>query len=272
MKRRCAAVLVTAVVMAMAGMPVALAAPANDRIGDAVVVGSLPFVHTEDTTGATTGAGDPTGCSNQGSVWFRFTPSRDMTILADTFGSDYDTVLSAFVVNGDGSLTQIACNDDADGLQSRVHIDVSGGRTYYFMVGVCCGNNGSGGGELTFHVRRTTIPVLRIDATADAIGYFDRRTGEAVVSGEVRCNAPATVAVYGSLVQRRTGILVARGDFGVEVECAPPSTTWEATVAPNGDVAFGPGDAVLRFAAQACNDLDCAATDTQRAVIRLRHS
>jgi hypothetical protein len=47
-----------------------------------------------------------------------------MGIEANTFGSDYDTTLSVYT-GSRGALTQIACNDDADLLQSLVRFNAT---------------------------------------------------------------------------------------------------------------------------------------------------
>jgi len=90
-------------------------------------------------------------------VWFAYTPSSNVQIDADTFGSSYDTVLSAWT-GTQGALSLIACNDDFSGLQSKISFQATGGTTYYFMVGRCCGDGGNGGGSLTFSVNQTTPP------------------------------------------------------------------------------------------------------------------
>jgi hypothetical protein len=137
--------------------PAALAQPANDDFANATVISSLPFSTTEDTSQATSGLGDPAECGNSGSVWFAFTPPSDMPIQADTFGSDYDTVLSAWT-GTIGAFDRIACNDDFTGGQSKIRFHATGGTTYYFMVAICCGNGGNGGGNLQFSVDQIPPP------------------------------------------------------------------------------------------------------------------
>ena len=78
--------------------------PANDDFDNAIVVNELPYSATEDTTGATAAFDDPTTCANNGSVWFAFTPAASMQIVANTFGSNYDTVLSVYT-GSRGALT-----------------------------------------------------------------------------------------------------------------------------------------------------------------------
>jgi PKD domain len=157
--------------------------PANDDFDAAVVIGGLPFQTSLSTSEATAAADDPTNCTNNGSVWFSFTPDHDLTIDADTFGSAYDTVLSAYTGTR-GALTQVsgACNDDSSGLQSRIVFAATAGTTYHFLIGQCCGSGGSGGGSLTFSVagvntatndnfaNAVAIPGLPFTQTADGTG------------------------------------------------------------------------------------------------------
>lgn len=129
----------------------------NDSFASATVISSLPFSTTEDTTQATWDPTDPSGCSSNGSAWFSFTPSSDMQLEADTFGSNYDTVLSAWT-GTQGSLTSVACNDDFNGAQSKITFPAAAGTTYYFMAARCCGSGGNGGGNLQFSVNQLFPP------------------------------------------------------------------------------------------------------------------
>ncbi|MET8837441.1 PKD domain-containing protein [Micromonospora sp. NPDC004540] len=169
MVRRNAARLVVALVGVIAllatGQTAAFAAPANDDYSAAIAVEAVPFTTTIDSSGATTGPTDPTTCSNKGSVWFTVTPERDGRLQADTIGSDYDTVLSAWT-GEPGAFTQLACNDDYQAQQSRVAFPVTAGTTYRFMIGVCCGNGGVGGGSLRFSI--SYVPPPPNDNFADA--------------------------------------------------------------------------------------------------------
>jgi len=157
---------------------------ANDDFANAVSVGALPFSDTRDTSTATSALDDPVDCYNNGSVWYQFTPSGNTTItaMANTFGSDYDTTLAVYT-GSRGALELIpgGCNDDFSSLQSRVVFNATGGTTYYFMVGFCCGNGGTGGGNLIFSVEEY-VPVspqasFSFDpsepSTTDTIQFYD---------------------------------------------------------------------------------------------------
>ena len=180
---RVATVTTILIVTLSSVQPAFAAPPTNDGFGSATVITGLPYTDTIDTSEATSALDDPTTCTNNGSVWYAFTPGTDMAIQADTFGSNYDTVLSAYT-GTQGALTQVpgACNDDFNGSASKVVFNATGGTTYYFLIGRCCGTGGSGGGSLTFSVQEllpppnddfanaTVIPSLPFDDTVDTSG------------------------------------------------------------------------------------------------------
>jgi hypothetical protein len=152
------------------------AAPANDDFDTPVVISALPFTDTIPTDEATTAVDDPTPtCAAGGTgptVWYAFTASRRMTIQANTFGSDYDTDLVVYTGTR-GSLAELACNDDAEGLQSSVSIQVARGQTYYFMVGAFASGPG---GTLVFNLdagpKQTSAPQFRFRGKgADALFF-----------------------------------------------------------------------------------------------------
>ena len=125
----------------------------NDSCMTPMDVGATPFSYSMLTTTATLDPTDPApACGNRSrakSVWFRFTAPSDGTLTADTFGSNYDTILAAFV-KPDDTLNPVSggCNDDSSGAQSRVAFSASAGSTYYFLVTAYSGN----GGNLLFHL------------------------------------------------------------------------------------------------------------------------
>jgi hypothetical protein len=118
------------------------AQPANDACGAAVNATPLPFTQAVNTTAATTAADDPNqSCGaaatpkNSASVWYQFTAPANGTVTANTIGSNYDTVLSAFTGTCGGVLTEVACHDDLPpDLASMVSFAVTSGTTYLFEV------------------------------------------------------------------------------------------------------------------------------------------
>ncbi|PWU15848.1 MAG: hypothetical protein C5B50_14830 [Verrucomicrobia bacterium] len=124
--------------------------PANTNCAGATLIASLPYSTNESTLGAPSGNPTPSCVSSFGSgVWFQYTAPVSQTISIDSAGSDFDTALAVY--NGTcGTLTELACNDDAgDGsLNSGVTVPVNTGTTYFIRAG---GYNGQTG-NLALHV------------------------------------------------------------------------------------------------------------------------
>jgi hypothetical protein len=106
-------------------------APSNDMFRKAIGITSLPYTNTQNTSTARFSGSEPDPSCRETShtVWYVFTPDAATTITADTFGSDYDTTLTVFTRSGN-TFTEVACNDDAVGLQSQVNFSVTAGTTY----------------------------------------------------------------------------------------------------------------------------------------------
>ncbi|MCZ6515414.1 MAG: carboxypeptidase-like regulatory domain-containing protein [Acidobacteria bacterium] len=128
--------------------------PPNDDFANATLISQTPFTDSEGISAATTEDSDPTPtCANGSrakSVWYSFVSSAGGTVRADTFGSDYDTILSVWTGAGAPS-TEVACNDDivlGQEVQSEVSFSATAGTPYYFMVTSFSGS----GGNLVFHL------------------------------------------------------------------------------------------------------------------------
>jgi len=198
-------------------------APQNDDFNNATVLTTLPSQAAEDTRNATVAPDDPFCSGRSATVWFAFTPAANMRIEANTFGSDYDTTLSVWT-GSRGALTQVACNDDSQGLQSRVFFNATAGVTYFFMVS----SFGSGpGGDLVFNLLPAP-PALAISIDVGQFGSVDPTTGVAVINGTITCNRPAFVQFSGQL-KRNLGTGVVSGFFFTFVPCNGTSA-WSATV------------------------------------------
>ena len=230
----------TAVLSALAllmAAPAAADPPADDDFDHPVAFTAVPFETTQDTTEATEAADDPECIAGSThTVWFSVTLPATTEIGIDTFGSDYDTVLSAWT-GSRGSLEQVACNDDSGSLQSRIAFTAQAGVTYHVMAGAF---PDSPAGTLVLHgyalPPRVTLAVT-IDATGSVSG------GAAVLHGTVTCSRPVNLTVNGTLHQQQ-GRRAAVGSYRSEVSCSG-TTTWQATV--RGETAAfrrGPADAV----------------------------
>jgi hypothetical protein len=135
--------------------------PPNDDFDQATVVSALPFTNELDTTDATPALDDPTDCFGLGgssSVWYVFTPSHDLKVQADTYGSDYDTLLAVYT-GVRGSLSFVPpCSPSGGLIYDRLVLSLSEGVTYYFEVF-------AGSGHLRFNVRDYSQAAVNDDIT-----------------------------------------------------------------------------------------------------------
>ncbi len=135
------------------GMPNALRsingfAPDNDECGNARIISGLNYSNSSNNFNATFRAAEPNescGADTSATVYWKYASTAYGTASINTFGSDFDTVLSVF--NGCGfsinlgggpiylSPTQLACNDDSGGLQSALTLAMSPGSQYTVKVG-----------------------------------------------------------------------------------------------------------------------------------------
>jgi hypothetical protein len=131
-----------------------MAPPVNDAFADATVIPAAPYsvaspyTATEDTSEATVDAGGPSVGDGNNSVWFSYAPPRDGTVTVDTFGSDYDTILSIWTGPDLASLSLLTSNDDHGGVTSQVSFSAVADTTYYIMVE----SFDPGGGSLTLNL------------------------------------------------------------------------------------------------------------------------
>ncbi|MEV0721217.1 hypothetical protein AB0I37_00375 [Micromonospora purpureochromogenes] len=201
----------------VAGQTAAYAAPANDDFSAATTVGTTPFTTTIDTTGATTDPTDPTGCASRGSVWFSFTPTVDGRVEAHTYGSDYYSVLSAWT-GEQGSLTQVACNDDNGSQRSRIRFAVTADTTYHLMVGTG-GFGDTTGGSLRFSLDQAVAPGNDDFADAITVGalpYADSRNyaGATAETGEPSSCVTSSHSAWYAYTPTTTGSITARTNPG----------------------------------------------------------
>ena len=114
--------------------------------GIALPLSSLPYSDITNTTNATSDTGgiaDPTSIfrgdcnSNKGvaSVWYNYTPTVDISLLFDSIGSNYDTVIAIWT-GTPGNLTLVACNDDISlfEIRSKVGLNAIANTPYFIEV------------------------------------------------------------------------------------------------------------------------------------------
>lgn len=227
------------------GADVVLTSAVNDDFDGAVVITQVPFTDSTNTSDALTAVDDPY-CAGQGpTVWYAFTAPADGQYEANTFGSDYDTTLGAYAGTR-GSLTELACNDDASGYLSQVVIQLAAGETVYFMVGAF---SSGPGGNLVFNLNHWTPPPppppLTAEITLATVGTVDPVTGIAVVRGTSTCSLGSFVDLFG-ILRQRIGRIIIEASFWTFGVCDGTSS-WEAQVsAPNALLTAGPAEVTVQ--------------------------
>jgi hypothetical protein len=124
--------------------PTPIPLPTNDSFYSASLLSETISVFTRNDD-ATSDSSDPNGVSGKKSLWWKLEPTIDGTAVVTTLGSNFDTLLYAYKLNGEVSqanLTQIVYNDDSSGTTSKVEFAVVSGSIYYIAV---VGYNGSTG-------------------------------------------------------------------------------------------------------------------------------
>ena len=199
------------------------AAP-NDDFDHATVISSLPFTVTQNVAAATMAPDDPICSNTHLSVWFAFTPTRNMEIEANTFGSSYDTSLAAYTGTR-GALTQVACNDNAGGsLESRIRFAVVAGTTYYFAVTTFF--------DTTLANLHLTIfeapPPLTLSLEVSPFGVINHSDGTVTISGVLTCSVPVGVGMFGT-GEQDIGAFANIGFIDPFIECNG-RTPWTAVL------------------------------------------
>lgn len=125
----------------LAAAPAALAAPANDRVEDAQVVGpALPVLVSGSNEEATAeGSEDPDDPFAAGhSVWYRWIAPGDEKATIDTCNSEFATRLTVFTGSTLGSLVEVARDTNVDGRYcpdgAGATVQTTAGTTYTIMI------------------------------------------------------------------------------------------------------------------------------------------
>ena len=158
-----------------------LVPPPNDVCGGAVVISGNAFTTNQSTITATS-SGDPVpSCAPLGKgVWYAYTPATNGTLVVDTFGTGFDTVLAIYT-GSCGALVQVGCDDDSGGsLSSRITLNVTGGTTYSILAG----GYSSATGSLPLHLNFTPVGGLPNDTCGTAV----------VISGNAYTNIQSTTS------------------------------------------------------------------------------
>ena len=207
--------------------------PPNDDFDHPTVVPSIPFAQSYDATNATVAADDPFCFGRNQTLWFKYTPSSNVRVEANTFGSNFDSTLSVYT-GARGSLTQIACNDDSGStLQSRVRFDAIAGTTYYFMVSSLSQASLAG---LLFNVIEAP-PAFSFVPSVAQFGSVSASTGTAAINGSVKCSGPSYITIFGQVKQMHGGTPIT-GNFSAFIPC-DGTAAWVAAVSYQAAIFHG---------------------------------
>jgi hypothetical protein len=142
--------------------PVLAAAPANDNFVNAITITGTNVTVTGSNVGATKEVGEPDIEGNSGgkSVWWKWTAPGPGSVIIQTTGSDFDTLLAAYSGTSIATLsnTLMDSNDD-NGIDktSLIGFNVTSGTTYHITVD----GYGAASGNITLALLYRTVPLQR---------------------------------------------------------------------------------------------------------------
>lgn len=206
-------------------------APANDLCADAEAIGEvvdLPF--------STVSAGNDGGgtCMTSPNIWYVYTPSVTGNATISLCGSSYDTKMAVYDGYSCSPLpTQLACNDDACGLQSEILIPVVAGQQYLIEVGGYSSNVGDG---------ILNVSVCAPPANDNCEDAVVQTTFPAVVNGDNTCASNQCASFPGNHVWEAFTIT---GDASVTISYEGTSPAFQnawlnlATDCPCSDFTYG---------------------------------
>jgi hypothetical protein len=192
----------------------------NDNFSSPTRITALPFVDRIDTSNATRAGDDPVCSGPFATVWYTFTASAELILVADASGSSYEAGIAA-VTGERGSLQPLAC-----GLGS-ISINIRAGQTVHFAVG-----SAAAGGDLAFKLSGRSP--LRLGLRIDPLGTMSADGGQLMLHGTATCNRSATVALSGVVRGGREPQPVVPQSFSLQLTCEGRGR-WEAHVpSPEG--------------------------------------
>ena len=138
MRKRFASISVLAMLLTILPAMPALAQPSNDNFAGPTPVSSVPFTDSVGVFDATVEPGEPVEvCAPIGNtVWYALTLDEASTLLIDTTGSGFDTVLAVWQGTEITGLNLVKCVDDtALGVESSFLLSADAGETYLIQAG-----------------------------------------------------------------------------------------------------------------------------------------
>jgi len=254
--------LLTSTIVAVALVPLATgpaeaAPPDNDEATGAITV-RLGSTVDQDTTEATTNAGDDAlneACGaplTNASVWYKYTPRVDRTVAFDAGESGYSAGLMVF--KGTPTVDSLrTCGPQGAGLR------VKAGKTYYVMA---FSDTEVNGGTLVLSLKNAPPPVVHVSLAKHGLAY---RGGAARLHGTYKCKHGDSFAAVVPHLFQRAGRLKIQGESEKGIRCNGKRHHWSAKViSPVGLYARGRGMAKVRIVA--CGFLQCKTASVRRHV------
>jgi hypothetical protein len=249
-----------AALVPLAAGPASAAAPANDESTGAVALG-LGDTVTQDTTQATTNAGDDTLNTNcgapatNGSVWYKYSPSVKRNVALDVSASNYSAGLMVF----QGTPTAdslVTCGPGEVGLHVRA------GQTYFIMA--FSDTAGVVGGNLVLSLKNAPKPRVHVTLAKKGVAF---RGGAAKLHGTYSCTHADSFAELDTHLFQRAGRLKIQGDSGTGVLCNGRRHKWSTRiVSPIGT--YAPGSSIAKVSLISCGLVQCS-LDRAKAHVHL---
>jgi hypothetical protein len=226
--------------------------PTNDTISGATVISGYPYNTTENTSRATTDAGDAAlnefcgAPATDASVWFSHVATADVDVLLDASSSNYSAGI--LVASGSpGNLNVESCGPLSVGYHE------SNGNTYYIMVFDDQQDGSGNGGSMV--LTGEAFPPPTISVTVNPIGHFNSQ-GIATLTGTATCANADFGEVDISLSQSVGRVATVRGFGFGELTCDGASHPWSADVYPDSGK-FAGGKAVADVDGFVCGPASC---------------
>jgi hypothetical protein len=152
------------------------AAPANDLFANRILVTGFTNTAYGTNVGAAKESGESNHAGNSGgrSVWWTWIAPTNGTVILDTIGSSFDTLLAVYTGNSVSGLTLVAGDDNSGGnLRSRVVFTATAGTTYQIAVdgSYPAGPNGAAFGTIVLNWQQSALfaPIVLVQPQSQAV-------------------------------------------------------------------------------------------------------
>ena len=140
-----------------------MAPPANDHFANRIAVTGSSWQQIGSNLYATRETAEPSHADNGGgqSIWWTWTAPGNGTVVLNTSGSGFDTLLAVYTGSSVSQLTTVASNDDSPtGLTSRLTFNAIGGTAYQIAVDGKKTGASVASGSVTLSLSQSITPAL----------------------------------------------------------------------------------------------------------------